>query len=121
MPGRTKDPGDLLTIEEAAELLRLNPGTLRHWLTAGRLPSYRVGRHRLLRRADIDAFVESCREVSTAGHPGPRSRKSGEKAEMASRADPGADLAAFLAQFPGAPGKATGVPSPDRPTKPGTA
>lgn len=33
--------------------------SLRHWIAAGRLPSYRPGRKRLIKRAELLAFIET--------------------------------------------------------------
>lgn len=54
---------DLLTVKEAAALLRLRPKTLQNWYTDGRGPrSCKVGRHRLYRRQHLEDYIES-REV----------------------------------------------------------
>ena len=59
---RAKDPtpiGDhLLTIAEAAEILRLHPRTLREYLRRGELRGRIVGGRWRFRRVDLDAFVE---------------------------------------------------------------
>ena len=60
---RAKDPtpiGDhLLTIAEAAEILRLHPRTLREYLRRGELRGRIVGGRWRFRRADLEAFVEN--------------------------------------------------------------
>jgi len=48
---------DFLTVEEAAEALRLQPVTIRLWIRKGKLPAYHAGRRVLLRRADVAAMV----------------------------------------------------------------
>jgi transcriptional repressor of dcmA and dcmR len=50
----------LLTIEQAAEFLRVSETSLRRWTNAGRLACLRVGRRRerRFRRADLMAFME---------------------------------------------------------------
>lgn len=51
---------DLLTIAEAAELLRAPVATLRYWRHLGTGPhSFRVGRRVLYRRDDVSAWIES--------------------------------------------------------------
>lgn len=50
--------GGLLSIIAAARILDVHPGTLRNWLSQGRLPFVKVGRLTKLRRRDIGAFVE---------------------------------------------------------------
>lgn len=49
---------DFLTVEEAAEALRLQPVTIRLWIRKGKLPAYHAGRRLLLRRADVAALVK---------------------------------------------------------------
>ena len=50
---------DLLTITEAAELLRAPVATLRYWRHLGTGPrSFRLGRRVLYRRDDLQAWVE---------------------------------------------------------------
>jgi excisionase family DNA binding protein len=54
---------DLLTITEAAELLRAPVATLRYWRHLGTGPtSFRLGRHVLYRREDVRAWIEAQRE-----------------------------------------------------------
>ena len=53
---------DLLTIGEAAEVLRAPVATLRYWRHLGTGPhSFRVGRRVVYRRDDLDAWVEARR------------------------------------------------------------
>ncbi|WP_242864279.1 helix-turn-helix domain-containing protein [Microbacterium testaceum] len=53
------NPNDLLTTEEAAKVLRMTLEGLRWAIYAGTAPrSAKIGRRRLFRRADIDAFIE---------------------------------------------------------------
>jgi excisionase family DNA binding protein len=53
---------DLLTITEAADLLRAPVATLRYWRHLGTGPtSFRLGRHVLYRRADIHAWIDAAR------------------------------------------------------------
>lgn len=49
----------LLSIEETASVLGLKPSTLRNWYFAGRLPfqSVKLGGRRMVRVADLEAFV----------------------------------------------------------------
>ncbi len=49
---------ELLTVNEIAELLKLNPQTVRNWIDQGRLPALRVGECRVrVRRSDLDTFL----------------------------------------------------------------
>jgi excisionase family DNA binding protein len=49
----------LLTLREAAEVLRLNPRTLREYLKRGELQGRIIGGQWRFRRADLDTFVEN--------------------------------------------------------------
>ena len=61
MPEPNADqPADLLTIGEAAELLRAPVATLRYWRHLGRGPhSFRLGRRVLYRRDDLHAWIDA--------------------------------------------------------------
>jgi excisionase family DNA binding protein len=48
---------DLLTLTEAAPLLRLKVSTLRAWIFRRKLPYVKLGARVLLRRADVDALI----------------------------------------------------------------
>ncbi len=59
---------ELLTITEAAELLRAPVATLRYWRHLGTGPrSFRLGRRVLYRRDDLQAWVEEQWGRSAAG------------------------------------------------------
>lgn len=49
----------LLTLREAAEVLRLNPRTVRAYVRRGEIEARIIGRRWRFRRADLDAFFES--------------------------------------------------------------
>jgi excisionase family DNA binding protein len=61
MPEPTTDPQpDLLTITEAAELLRAPVATLRYWRHLGTGPaSFRLGRRVLYLRKDLHAWIDA--------------------------------------------------------------
>jgi len=46
-----------LTVAEVAEILRLNPQTVRNWIDAGSLPAIRVGRRVRIKRVDLDRIL----------------------------------------------------------------
>jgi excisionase family DNA binding protein len=46
-----------LLLSEVAEEARTTLSTVRHWIATGKLASVRPGRRRLVRRADLDAFL----------------------------------------------------------------
>ena len=47
-----------LLVDEAAHIARCAPSTIRYWIRVGRLPSTRPGRRRLIRRDDLESFLE---------------------------------------------------------------
>ena len=66
-PATGREP-DLLTITEAADLLRAPVATLRYWRHLGTGPrSFRLGRRVLYRRDDLQAWVEEQWGRSAAG------------------------------------------------------
>jgi excisionase family DNA binding protein len=51
-------PDAFLTVAEIAELLKVNPQTVRNWIDRGELPGVRVGRRRVrVRRSDLDEYL----------------------------------------------------------------
>ena len=61
MPDRiADDPPELLTITEAADVLRTPVATLRYWRHLGTGPrSFRLGRRVVYRLADVRAWIEA--------------------------------------------------------------
>ena len=58
---------ELLTITEAAEVLRAPVATLRYWRHLGTGPtSFRLGRRLLYRRDDLHAWIDAQRQASSA-------------------------------------------------------
>lgn len=49
----------MLTSREAAELLRLKPETIQAYVRTGKLRAVKVGRAYLLRREEVERFLES--------------------------------------------------------------
>lgn len=49
---------EFLTVAEVADLLKLNPQTVRNWIEQGRLPAVRVGRRVRITRLDLDEVIE---------------------------------------------------------------
>jgi excisionase family DNA binding protein len=59
MPDPTAEP-ELLTITEAADVLRAPVATLRYWRHLGTGPnSFRLGRRVLYRRADLNTWIDA--------------------------------------------------------------
>ena len=68
-PATGREP-DLLTITEAADLLRAPVATLRYWCHLGTGPrSFRLGRRVLYRRDDLRAWVDAQHGQDRAGQP----------------------------------------------------
>jgi excisionase family DNA binding protein len=62
-----------LTVAEIAAQLRLNPATIRLWISKGTLPATRAGRRKLLiRRSDLDRLLRDMRGEHPTGDPLPR-------------------------------------------------
>jgi excisionase family DNA binding protein len=54
-------PGDLLRVEEAAQLATVRPSTIWAWLTQGRLPRVKVGRCTRILRGDLEQLIRAGR------------------------------------------------------------
>ncbi len=52
-------PSEFLFLEEVAAETRATLSTVRHWIAVGKLPSVRPGRRRLVRRADLERFLDA--------------------------------------------------------------
>ena len=48
----------LLTVEEAAELLRITPRTLKEWCRRGKVPCVKVGREWRLKASELEAWMK---------------------------------------------------------------
>jgi excisionase family DNA binding protein len=59
-------PNQFLFLEEVAAETRATLSTVRHWIAVGKLPSVRPGRRRLVRRADLERFLEASGLASPA-------------------------------------------------------
>ncbi len=68
-PDTGREP-DLLTITEAAELVRAPVATLRYWRHLGTGPrSFRLGRRVLYRSDDLHAWIDARRDQRTPPAP----------------------------------------------------
>jgi excisionase family DNA binding protein len=55
---------------EVAEILKLNPQTVRNWIDRGELPAVRVGSRRVrVRQTDFDAFLARSEAPGPTGTP----------------------------------------------------
>jgi excisionase family DNA binding protein len=60
--------GDLLLLEEVAEIARVSTDTVRFWVRRGKLASLRPGRRRMVPRAALEAFLrQSMKTASPSG------------------------------------------------------
>lgn len=48
----------LFTTDEAAELLKVHPETVRNWIRRGDLVAIKVGRHWRVKRVDLERIAE---------------------------------------------------------------
>lgn len=48
----------LLTVDDIARILKLNPQTVRNWITSGYLHAIRIGRNVRIPRAEFDRLLE---------------------------------------------------------------
>ena len=66
----TSTPSDLLTITEAAEILRAPVATLRYWRHLGTGPrSFRLGRRVLYRRDDLHTWIDAQHDLAGGKRP----------------------------------------------------
>lgn len=52
-------PSELLTVPEAAALLRLKPSTIRAWVCQRRIPYVKLGRLVRIKRTDAEALIRA--------------------------------------------------------------
>jgi excisionase family DNA binding protein len=59
MTRENKDVGmeKLLTLEEAAEVLKVSPQTVRTWVAVGKIRAVKLGKLVRVRPADLEAFI----------------------------------------------------------------
>jgi excisionase family DNA binding protein len=62
--------GDLLRVEEAAQLATVRPSTIRAWVAQGKLPRVKLGRCTRILRSDLQDFIRAGRNPHTVneGH-----------------------------------------------------
>ena len=59
--------GDLLTLEQAAAVLQISPGTLKHWIHWRRIEHVKIGRLTRIRRAALDRYIQAQTVPAAAG------------------------------------------------------
>ena len=81
---------EFLTVADIAEILKLNPQTVRNWIDQGSLPALHVGRRVRVLRSDFDALLERGRTGGPAPS-GPSPAQAFWEGELSPtpRADPG--------------------------------
>lgn len=58
----------LLTVKELAELLRVNPGSVYHWISAGRLPVVRFSARCVrFRESEVTKLLDELQSVANQG------------------------------------------------------
>ncbi len=53
---------DLLTVEEVAVYLKMNPQVVRRWLREKKLPGFKIGKEWRIVKEDIDVVLEKLKE-----------------------------------------------------------
>jgi len=53
-----REDEEVLTVEEIAKSLKVNPRTVRNWIASGELPAIDIGRGYRISRSDFEAFKE---------------------------------------------------------------
>ena len=74
-PGQRLEP--LVTVEEAAAFLGIQPGTAYLWAETGRIPSYKVGALRRFRLSDLERHLNANREGPSSPSQATVSRPGG--------------------------------------------
>ncbi len=72
----------LLTVKEAAVLLRIQEDTLRHWLSDRRLPFVKIGGRTMLRRRDLESYIDAQTVPAEAPVPSVLERRRRRRKEM---------------------------------------
>lgn len=60
---------DLVTVEEAAQLLRVSTSAVRAWLSKGRLHRVKAGRRTLVAKSDLVAFLKASEPPTVPTNP----------------------------------------------------
>lgn len=68
MPPRHRIPGDLLTVEQVADLLQLNKLTIYKYIHSGELVAVKLGRSFRVRRDEVEHFLDA-HMVGAPGRP----------------------------------------------------
>ncbi len=53
------EPEELLTVDEIATALKMNPQTIRNWIDSGYLPAIRICRRVRIKRSDFESLLDA--------------------------------------------------------------
>ena len=53
---------EFYTIEEAAEILKVTTRTIYSYIEAGKIQSYKIGKHHRVKPTDLDMFINACKK-----------------------------------------------------------
>ena len=67
---------ELLTIQEVAQIMRVNPITIRRHIQTGELEAVRVGRRVRVRKVSVDRFLKPVVPNATKQEPKPRGKRT---------------------------------------------
>ena len=67
-PTAEASTSDLLTVQEAAELLDVCPQTIHEWKRRGLLTYHKMGRHTYLKQAEVMAALQSEKRTAKPGN-----------------------------------------------------
>ena len=59
----TQVKNDLMTVDELIDWIRLGRTRTHELLRSGEIPSYKLGRRRVIRRQDVETWLERHRDV----------------------------------------------------------
>ena len=51
----------LISIDEASEILNISHWTARYWIRMKKIPSYKIGRRRMMSLQDVEAMIANAR------------------------------------------------------------
>src|SRR4051794_19720355 len=70
LPTSSSDTSTLLSVAEAAKLLRVSRTTVWRWIESDKLPAFRVGPKNIrIQRQDLEKVVQPVRETPKKGGP----------------------------------------------------
>ncbi|MGH2404051.1 MAG: helix-turn-helix domain-containing protein [bacterium] len=73
---RSKISSDVMTVEQVADYLQLNKLTVYKYIRDGRLPASKLGKSYRVRMSDVDAFLETAKQVKARRIPPRQARGS---------------------------------------------